>query len=100
MKLTLKQRFRNWLMTDNDHYSDGPGLATNLAKSKDDSELNIHDSNCITFRVVPANGGRIVQVQYFDERQDRHYTKLHLVTPDEDLAQSLAQILHLETLSR
>lgn len=98
MKLTLKQRLRRWLMND---VSDSE-LLSRPAPDRDanDDVLNIHDSNCITFRVVPANGGRIVQVQYFDERQDRHYTKLHLVTPDEDLAQSLAQILHLETLSR
>lgn len=96
MKLTLKQRFRNWLMADPIE-RDTIGAPVRQA---DNDDIDIRDNNCITFRVVSANGGRIVQVQYFDERQDRHYTKLHLVTPEEDLAQSLAQILHLETLSR
>jgi hypothetical protein len=91
MKPTLKQRFRAWLFDDDD---------ANSGSVQTIDSHSLSDENCISFKVIPAQGGRIVQVQYYSERHDRHFNKLHLVTPDEDLAESLVQILHLETLSR
>jgi hypothetical protein len=50
--------------------------------------------------VINAAGGRIVQVRYYDQKADRHSNKLHIITPEENLAESLAHILAIETISR
>lgn len=88
----IKERFRNWLFNDD---SDVPVL------SRDEpGELNFREDQALHFTVIPAAGGRIVQVRGYDERNDRHINKLHIITPDEELATSLAQILQIEQLSR
>lgn len=92
-RMTIRQRIRNWL------YADSNDMPEAVVR-EDDSDLHLDNEQTMHFAVVPANGGRIVQVRYYDRQKDRHYTKLHLITPDENLAESLAHILQLETLSR
>jgi hypothetical protein len=93
MKLTLKQRFRNWLMNDDDEYS----MPINVVM---EDEHDIRSDDAINFTVINAAGGRIVKVSYYDQRNDRNRQSLHLITPDENLAESLAHILTLETLGK
>lgn len=91
--ISIKQRIRNWLNSDSNE--------VHCVISDDEPELNIRDQdNSINFNVVNANGGRIVQVRYYDRKADRHTNKLHIITPDENLAESLAHILAIETMSR
>ena len=92
--MTIRQRIRNWLYADQNNEPDA------VIRDDDDDEVRFDHDQVIHFAVIPAAGGKIVQIRYYDRKQDRHYNKLHLITPDEDLATSLAQILHLETLSR
>jgi hypothetical protein len=67
---------------------------------RDDQQLEGSQDDAIHFSVLPANGGRIVQVRYYDKARDRHFTKLHVITPDEKLEEALAHIFQLEVLSR
>jgi hypothetical protein len=90
--MSIKSRLRNWLFNDD---SDVPVLS-----KSDPDELNFREDQSLHFTVIPAAGGRIVQVRGYDERNDRHINKLHIITPDEELATSLAQILQIEQLSR
>jgi pyruvate kinase len=89
-KMSFKQRLRNWLYDDS---ADEP-----IAITRDENDLREEQS--INFSVIPAAGGRIVQVRTYDQRTDRNSNKLHIITPDENLAESLAQILQIEQLSR
>jgi hypothetical protein len=89
-KMSFKQKLRNWLYDDSD--AAVPVL--------DRNENDLREEQAINFSVIPAAGGRIVQVRVYDHRKDHNVTKLHIITPDENLAESLAQILQLEQLSR
>lgn len=91
MKFNLKAKIRNWL------YEDDSECVPDVIRH--DPE-RINSENGINFQVINASGGRIVQVQVYDRVKDRHSTSLHIITPDEDLATSLAQILALSQLSR
>lgn len=91
MKFNLKEKIRNWL------YDDGSECVPEPIRHDPD---RINAENGINFQVINAAGGRIVQVQVYDRVKDRHSTSLHIITPDEDLATSLAQILALSQLSR
>jgi hypothetical protein len=91
----IKRKLRNWLLDGPDHYNEAVCIST------DDDELNIgNQDNAMNFNVVSASGGRIVQVRYYDRKSDRHSNKLHIITPEEDLATALAHILTIETMSR
>lgn len=95
-KLTLRQRLRNWLMAE-------PEEELELERSfndNDDDDFRIDHDSAIHFSVVPAAGGKIVQIRYYDRVKDRNLTKLHVITPDEKLEEALAHIFQIEVLSR
>jgi hypothetical protein len=89
MKMTLKQRIRNWLMNDTepeDCYaiedSDGPDLHSQSFR------LNIYG----------ASGGTIVETTKYDQKKDENRHSLHVVTEDKDLGEELAKIITMEQL--
>lgn len=98
MKLNLRQRIRNWLMR-NDDESDMPDAYVTDGND-DDDDLRIDHDSAFHFSVIPASGGKIVQVRYYDKVKDRNHTKLHIITPDEKLDEALAHIFQMEVLSR
>ena len=89
-KMSFKQKLREWLYDDSNEVP--------MAIERDDNDLR--EEQAINFSVIPAAGGRIVQVRVYDHRKDHNVTKLHIITPEENLAESLAQILQIEQLSR
>lgn len=94
MKFNLKRKIREWL------YDDGMDDECKVAEDSSSDTLEIDHDNAIHFAVLPANGGRIVQIRYYDRVKDRNMTKLHVITPDESLAEALAHILQIEVISR
>jgi hypothetical protein len=89
-KMSFKQKLREWLYDDSNE--------TPPTIERDENDLR--EEQAINFSIIPAAGGRIVQVRVYDQRKDHNVTKLHIITPEENLAESLAQILQIEHLSR
>lgn len=89
-KMSFKQKLREWLYDDSN--------VTPPRIERDENDLR--EEQAINFSIIPAAGGRIVQVRVYDHRKDHNVTKLHIITPEENLADSLAQILQIEQLSR
>lgn len=52
----------------------------------------------MNFRLHHAENGWIVEVNSYDQRTDRHSTKLHLIGDDEEFDKSICQIITLEAL--
>lgn len=90
IKMSFKQKLREWL------YDDSNEPPPRIERDEND----LREEQAINFSVIPAAGGRIVQVRVYDHRKDHNVTKLHIITPEENLAESLAQILQIEQLSR
>jgi hypothetical protein len=89
MKMTLKQRIRNWLMNDNDieecftvEDENGPDLKSQSFR------LNIYG----------ASGGTIIETTKYDRKSDENRHSLHIVTEDKDLGEELAKIITMEQL--
>jgi len=89
MKMTLKQRIRNWLMNDTepeDCYaiedSNGPDL----------------NSQSFRLNIYGASGGTIIETTKYDRKSDENRHSLHIVTEDKDLGQELAKIITMEQL--
>ena len=90
MKLTFKQRIRNWLMDDSaDHYN--PGIAI-------DSEGPNIQSQGFRLNVYSASGGTIIETTKYDRQKDDHRHSLHVVTDDKELGEELAKIITMESL--
>jgi hypothetical protein len=91
MKLTIKQRIRNWLMNDNDEaeYSN--------AISIDEEGPNIQTQS-FRLNVYSAGGGTIIETTKYDRQRDDHRHSLHIVTDDKDLGEELSKIITMESL--
>ena len=91
MKLTFKQRIRNWLMDDSaDHYS-------NASIAIDDCTVNL-SSQGFRLNIYGASGGTIVETTKYDRKSDENRHSLHVVTEDKDLGDELAKIITMESL--
>ena len=90
MKLTFKQRIRNWLMNDDEDYS-------NQLISVDSEGPNIQ-SQGFRLNVYSAGGGTIVETTKYDRQKDDHRHSLHVVTDDKELGEELAKIITMESL--
>jgi hypothetical protein len=88
----IRRKLRDWLL-ETERGQDS------IVVERDETDISDHE-NSINFNVINASGGRIVQVRFYDRKTDRHTNKLHIITPEEDLATSLAHILAIETMSR
>ena len=89
MKLTIKQRIRNWLMNDSD--------AEECYAVEDE---NGPDLNSQSFRlnIYGASGGTIIETTKYDRKSDENRHSLHVVTEDKDLGQELSKIITMEQL--
>jgi hypothetical protein len=90
MKLTFKQKLRNWLMDDSDDYSGN-------VISVDSDGPNIQ-SQGFRLNVYGAAGGTIVETTKYDRQKDDHRHSLHVITDDKELGEELAKIITLESL--
>ena len=49
-------------------------------------------SNGLNFTICRADGGYIVQTQYWDSRQGSNINSLHIITDDKDIGEELNKI--------
>ena len=92
MKLTFKQRIRNWLMND-DVETDYSGNLISV-----DSEGPNIQSQGFRLNVYSAGGGTIIETTKYDRKSDDHRHSLHVVTDDKDLGEELSKIITMESL--
>jgi len=90
MKLTFKQRIRNWLMNDDE-------LEYGNAISVDSEGPNIQ-SQGFRLNIYNAGGGTIIETTKYDRQKDDHRHSLHVITDDKDLGEELAKIITMESL--
>ena len=89
MKLSIRERIRNWLMKDNDERE--------LVYAEDCESVDLH-SQGFRLQVYSASGGTIVETTKYDRKSDENRHSLHVVTEDKDLGEELAKIITMEQL--
>jgi hypothetical protein len=89
MKLSFKQRVRNWLNSD-DCEEDIPQIVESDRLSSDGMRLQIYK----------ASGGYVVETRSYDSHKDRNFNSMHVITEDQDLGDALAKIVMMEALKR
>ena len=65
-----------------------------------DSESGIDLPDPINFRVQAVSGGTLVETRWYDHKKDENRVKLHIVTQEENLAESIGKIVTMELLQR
>jgi hypothetical protein len=89
MKLSFKQRIRNWL------FDDGPDNSMSCSEDIEDPSLQ---SNSFKLKVYGASGGTIIETTRYDRKHDENRHSLHVVTDDKDLGVELSKIITMEQL--
>ena len=90
MKLSFKQRIRNWIMND-----DEPEYGNVISV---DSEGPNIQSQGFRLNVYSASGGTIIETTKYDRQKDDHRHSLHVVTDDKELGEELSKIITMESL--
>ena len=91
MKLTFKQKIRNWLLNDN--------TEKELVYADDCESIGIDlHSHSFRLQVYGASGGTIVETTKYDRKSDENRHSLHVITEDKDLGEELAKIITMESL--
>jgi len=82
----IKKKLRNWI-NEEDIY------VPIACRSTDEP-----DGKCIRFKVFRANGGTVVQTDYYDQKNDKDYNNLHVIVEGQDLGQEIGKIITFESL--
>jgi len=86
MKLTLKQRFRNWL-------NDSDEMPQDIYVEED--KLS---SEGMRLQIYKASGGYVVETRGYDRKMDRNNYTMHVIKEDDDLGDALGKIVMMEAL--
>jgi hypothetical protein len=89
MKLTFKQRLRNWLLNDENEFAHSIAI--------DDCAPNFQ-SQGFRLNIYGASGGTIIETTKYDRKSDENRHSLHVVTEDKDLGDELSKIITMEQL--
>jgi len=54
----------------------------------------------IRFRVQQVSGGTVIETKWYDPKKDEERVKLHIVTPEENLSESIGKIVTMELLQK
>lgn len=104
MRNWLRQKLINILVDSNEVGSKPSRMSTgSLRLSEQDCVVrddNIDLPDPINFRVQTVSGGTVVESRWYDHKKDEHRTKLHIITPDESLSESIGKIVTMELLQK
>jgi hypothetical protein len=89
MKLSFRQRLRNWIMRDDDDY------AEQLVSVDETPHL---ESEGLRLQVYRASGGYVVETRSYDRKNDRNHNTMHVITDAEDLGERIGKIIMMEAL--
>jgi len=92
-KLTMKSKFKRWIRN---WINEEEAQLTTIGRVEENPELNTEGPMRIT--IHKAAGGLIVETRTYDNVKDRSHQRLHIVTHDQDLSQSLTKIITMESL--
>ena len=74
--------------------------STLSVRDDDDSPNGIELPDPIHFKVQQVNGGTLIETRWYDYKKDEQRVKLHIVTPQENLSESIGKIVTMELLQR
>ncbi len=74
--------------------------ANNSISICDDDSYEIGLPDPINFKVQTVSGGTLVETRWYDHKKDESRVKLHIVTSEENLSESIGKIVTMELLQK
>ena len=105
MKNWLRQRLLHFLI-DSEPSKPSRIDCENISISLIDNELGdispsgIDLPDPIVFKVQAVSGGTIVESRWYDYKKDENRVKLHIITQEENLSESIGKIVTMELLQK
>ena len=95
----LKNKLRNWILSDDPEDS---MLTVSPKRSRGCAPVSgrSFETRGMNFTVYQANGGHILEYNFYDNKRDESETRLHIITADQDLGQGIAHIITYEMLRK
>ena len=105
MKAWLRQRLLHFLIEPEDSRPSRIGrgnISVSLMDDElcDDSPSGIDLPDPINFKVQAVSGGTIVESRWYDHKKDESRVKLHIITQEENLSDSIGKIVTMELLQK
>ena len=89
-KYSFRRWIRNWINEDETE------MLSAIASGR--VERSLDSDRAMNFRIFPAQGGRVVEINRYDSVKDRHYNSLYIVTNEQDLGKEIERIIVQEHL--
>ena len=89
----IKYRFKNWVRNWLNQDEAMEAKPSRLVESTD-----LDSNQPLRITIHRAAGGMIIETRTYDRVKDRQNQNLHIVTHDQDLAESLSKIITMESL--
>ena len=70
----------------------------NMLVAGDTIGQRLERDGAMNFKIHRAENGHVIEVHGFDQRTDRHWSKLHLIQDHEDFDQALCHIMTISAL--
>jgi hypothetical protein len=90
MKMTFKQRLRNWLFEEKESADDYSQDIT--------IEEDRFGSNGMRLNVYKGNGGFVVEARNYDRKHDENRYSMYIVHEEKDLGNELGKIITMECM--
>jgi hypothetical protein len=102
MRNWIRQKIINILVDTEPSMSIGRGnVSISLDDTLDDnSPSGIDLPDPINFKVQAVSGGTIVESRWYDHKKDENRIKLHIITQEENLSESIGKIVTMELLQK
>jgi hypothetical protein len=106
MKNWLRQQLINILVDTDSNVKHRPARMSrgSISVILDDCDVEPEDRlelpDPIRFRVQQVSGGTVIETKYYDHKKDEERVKLHIVTPEENLSESIGKIVTMELLQK
>ena len=69
-----------------------------LGSRDDDDSIELSDP--LTFRIQTVLGGTLIETIYYHRKSEDRRSKLYIVTPEENLSESVGKIVTMELLQK
>ena len=104
MRNWLRQRLLHFLIDTEDSRPSKIGrgnISVSLSDELcDDSPSGIDLPDPIRFKVQQVSGGTLVETTWYDHKKDENRVKLHIITQEENLSESIGKIVTMELLQK
>jgi hypothetical protein len=103
MKNWLRHKLHNFIFSSDEQppsYDNRKMSINTITSGRHHGHTLGSDNEPLRFTVYNASGGKIVEINHYDSRTDRHHTSLHIITSEEDFGAELGKIAFVEALKK